>query len=887
MKLEAFSFSLFFIVIFSHTNAQAINPDKLNVLEYRNLGPHRTGAWISAIARPLTADPFYKYTYYVAGRYGGVWKTINNGTTFFPVFDSVGVSSIGAVAISSSHPNHVWVGTGEAYNARSTHAGKGVYKSLNGGKTWLDMGLNDSHHISTVIIHPTNPDIVWVASMGHLFTPNEERGVFKTTDGGKTWTKTLFIDQNTGVIDLIINPQNSEILYAASYEKYRFPWHFEAGGKKSAIYKSIDGGEQWGKLEIDLPKGKLGRIGLALCYNQPDIVYAVIENLNPKPGVIVNENIAMTHMRDPYFDQLTGGELYRSDNNGLNWRKMNSDSCNISAKAAYSFNKIMVNPDNPEQIFVSSDGLLYSKDGGRTWPNCEWGTGDLFKNMFGDYRTFWVNPVDGRHMMFGSDGGLYETFDGGLTVNHKYNIPLGEVYMVETDDAEPYNIYIGLQDHEAWKGPSNAWSGRVGPEDWNIVGMWDGMYTKVDPNDNRWAYSSTQFGGHIRIDQVNGERINIQPISKDDKTPYRFPWTPPIEISPHHSNIIYTGGQMLLRSKDQGNNWEEISPDLTTNDAVKIAGKGHMMYCTITTISESPKQEGVIWVGTDDGKVQLTKDDGINWEDMTDVISEAGGMKDYWVSRVIASKYDPAKAYVCKSGFRNDDFTPLVFKTTDFGKTWIKITDGISLAPVNVIAEDPQNPNLLFLGNDLGVFISFNEGKKWQAFKNNMPTVPVKDLKIQTRENDLIVGTYGRGVFITDISLLQQLSKEKMAEKAVLFAIESKPQYNYSEQAWWGNYELSGDSHVFTDNEPCGMLIYYYFKDEIMEGASLKIYDTNGAFVQELPLDKSKGIHKTIWSDDNTLTGEYSVKLSVGDQILEQIGKIKPSPKWSVGRNAH
>lgn len=886
MKITANLLS-FFLLFLCSANAQNVTQDDLDVLEYRNLGPHRTGAWISAIAKPQTNEPAYKYTYYVAGRYGGVWKTINNGTTFFPVFDAVGVSSIGAVAVSSTHPDHVWVGTGEAYNARSTHAGEGVFKSLDGGKTWQNMGLKDSHHISTLIIHPTNPNIVWLASMGHLFSPNKERGVFKTIDGGKSWSKILYIDENTGVIDLIINPENADELFAASYEKYRYPWHFEAGGEHSSIFKSTDGGEHWEKLEADLPKGKIGRIGLALCYKQPEIIYAVFENLNPKPGIIVDENIAMNHMRDPYYDQLIGGELFRSDNAGKDWKKMNMDSCNISAKAAYSFNKIMVNPDDPDQIFVSSDGLLYSQDGGKTWPNCVWGTGDLFKNMFGDYRTFWVNPDDGRHMMFGSDGGLYETFDGGLTINHKYHIPLGEIYMVETDDAEPYNIYVGLQDHEAWKAPSNAWSGRIGVEDWTIVGKWDGMYTKVDPNNNRWAYSTTQFGGHIRIDQLNGERVNIQPMADKDQPPYRFPWTPVLEISPFDSKTIYTGGQMLLRSKDQGNTWSEISTDLTTNDAKKIAGRGHMMYCTITSISESPKQAGLIWVGTDDGKIHLTKDDGNTWIDMTDKISTLGGRKDYWVSRVVSSPHDAATAYVCKSGFRHDDFTPLVFKTTDFGKTWSKITEGISFAPVNVIAEDPNRPNLLYLGNDLGVFISFNGGENWQSLKNNMPVVAVKDLKIHKRENDLIVGTYGRGAYITDVSMLQQLNEDLLNNDAALFTIEPKPLSNYSEQAWWGNYELSGDSHAFTYNEPNGMLIYYYFKNDIVKDVSLKIYNSDNEFVKELKIEKSKGIHKVIWSDEHTEVGDYIVKLEFEGKMFQQNGLIKPSPKWSVGRMAN
>lgn len=885
MKLGSY-FYILFLLIFSNIHSQTIIPKDLEISEYRNLGPHRTGAWISSIGIPQTDDPVYKYTYYVAGRYGGVWKTINNGTTFFPVFDEVGVSSIGAVAVSSTNPNHVWVGTGEAYGARSTHKGEGVFMSRNGGKNWEFKGLEDTHHISTLIIHPTNPDIIWIAAMGHLFTPNEERGVFKTTDGGLTWNKTLYIDENTGIIDLIINPENPDILYAASYEKYRYPWHYEAGGKNSAIYKSTNGGEKWQQITGNLPSGKIGRIGLALCYKQPEIVYAVIENLNPKPGIEVDENIAMNHLRDPYYDQLIGGQIFRSDDDGKNWRKMNTDSCNVSAKAAYSFNKIMVNPDNPNQIFVSSDGLLYSRDGGKTWPNCQWGQGELFKNMFGDYRTFWVNPEDGRHMMFGSDGGLYETFDGGITVNHKYHIPLGEIYMVETDDAEPYNIYVGLQDHEAWKGPSNGWSGRIGVEDWNIVGMWDGMYTKVDPEDNRWAYSSTQFGGHLRIDQLKGERVNIQPKAKEGNPPYRFPWTPPIEISSHNSKTIYTGGQMLLRSTDQGNHWEEISSDLTTNDAEKIAGKGHMMYCTITSISESKVKAGVIWVGTDDGKIHLTTDDGKTWQEMTEKISKVGGAKDYWVSRVVSSPHDVATSYVCKSGFRNDDFTPLIFKTDDLGQSWTKITNGISNAPVNVIAEDPKRPDLLYAGNDEGVFISFNGGKQWQSFKNNMPTVAVKDLKIHERENDLIVGTYGRGAFITDISLLQQLTPEVFDKDAHLFEIETKPERNYSERAWWGNYELSGDSHVFTENEENGLLIYYYLKIADPR-AKIEIYGLDGVLIKEIKTDNSAGLHKTIWYGKDFKTGRYKVRLTTSNHKITNECEVIPAPYWPVGILTH
>ncbi len=427
-----------------------------DILNYRNMYPYKVGSWITSIAVPETNDLKYSNTWYIGARNGGVWKTINNGNTYFPIFDSVGISSIGALAVSKSNPEQVWIGTGEAFNSRSTHAGRGVYFSPDGGNTWQSKGLEDTQHIPVILIHPDNPKIVYVASMGHLFTPNTDRGVFKTVDGGNSWTKVFYIDKNTGVIDMIIDPQNPQILYASAYEKYRSPWHFEAGGKNSGVYKSNDGGETWNKLTNGLPKGKLGRIGLGLCYNQPNVVYAVIENLNPKPGVTINEDVAINHMRDPYYDQMVGGEVYRSDDSGKSWIKRNTDSCNVSAKAPYSFNKVMVQPNNPDRITISCDAMITSLDGGQTFLDCTWPPTKYFTNMFGDIRTMWVDPENGNHMMIGSDGGLFTSYDGGINMLHQDNIPLGEIYMVEYDDADPYNIYLGMQDHDAWKGPAQV-----------------------------------------------------------------------------------------------------------------------------------------------------------------------------------------------------------------------------------------------------------------------------------------------------------------------------------------------------------------------------------------------------------------------------------------------
>ena len=884
MKKQGYYVITVLILISTAAMAQR-NTGLDKILSYRTLYPYKVGSWITSIAVPETEDTAYKYTWYIGARNGGVWKTVNNGNTYFPVFDSTGISSIGVVAVSKTNPEQVWVGTGEAYNARSTHAGKGVYFSPDGGKTWQGKGLENTQHIAALIIHPDNPQIVFVASMGTLFTPNKERGIFKTTDGGETWKKVLYIDENTGVIDMIMDPENPDVLYASTYEKYRSPWHFEAGGKNSGIYKSVDGGETWNKLTNGLPTGKLGRIGLGLCYSQPNIVYAVVENLNPKPGVTVKEDVAINHMRDPYFDQLIGGEVYRSTNAGESWEKRNKDSCNVSEKAAYSFNKIIVQPDNPDRITISCDAVITSLDGGETYLDCTWPPTKYFTNLFGDIRTMWVDPKDGNHIMIGSDGGLFISYDSGVHTIHQDNIPLGEIYMVEYDDSYPYNVYLGIQDHDGWKAPSNDWSRRIGPEDWSIIGMWDGMYTSVDHQDNRWVYISTQFGGHRRIDQLLGERYDIEPVAPEGEPPYRFAWTPPIVLSPHNQQIVYTGGQYLLRSMDQGRHWEKISPDLTTNNAKKIAGRGHIMYCTLTTISESPLKAGVIWVGTDDGKVHLTTDFGKNWTEMTEKLQALGAKKDFRVTRIVASQHGEGTAYVSMSGFKFDDFEPLIFKTTDYGQSWTKITEGLSFAPVNVITEDPKNPDLLYAGNDEGVFISFNKGEKWEPFRLNMPFVPVNDIKIQPRENDMIVGTYGRGAYLCDVSLLQQLHDSIYENDNWLFDIAPKPHRNYSEMAYWGNYEFLGDNCLYTPNEPNGLVIYTWLKKKPKDKPSLEILTSENVVLDTLFLDQDAGFQKTIWYTDTIAPGNYKIKLINGKFVQEKQATVKPSPQWSVGNS--
>ena len=850
--------------------------------EFRNLGAFRINAWVGEFAVPLNPGEKHKYTWYAAARAGGVWKTVNNGTTFECISDELGTNSIGDVELAPSDPDILWIGTGEDFNARSSYYGNGIWKSTDAGETFEHMGLEDSHHIAEIIIHPDNPDIVWVAVMGHLYSENRQRGVFKTTNGGRSWEKVLYIDEATGIIDIALNSKNPDILYASAYEKVRTPWTFIPGGKKSRLYKSADGGDNWEMISGGgFPDGPLGRIGIDVQYNNPDVIVAVVQNLNPKPGVDPDAPVEFDEFTDRSFDNLIGGECYRSVDAGKTWERLNDpEEIDVSGKAAYSFNKISVDPDDPDKIYIIGSSMYTTNDGGETWPRSN--ESGLFASNFGDNRTLWIDPNDGMHMFLGSDGGVYETWDGGKNMYHYYNIPLGEIYMVEVDDQEPYNIYIGLQDHETWKVPSNNWSGRTGVEDWVITGMWDGMHTKVDHEDNRWLYYTTQFGSHHRVDQEKGERMSIAPRPPEGSERYRYTWNAPIMISPHNSSIIYAGAQKLLRSLDRGENWEEISPDLTDNDSEKIAGTGHVMYCTITSMDESPLKPGLIWAGTDDGKIHITKNHGADWEELTRNVEKAGVPHERWVARIIASKHDEATAYLAHTGYRNDDFAPYVLKTSDYGKTWEDISSGLPPYPVNVIFEDAKNPALLFLGNDTGVYYTLNGGKEWTAMDANIPPVVVRDLLVHPRENDLVVGTYGRAAWVGDISPLQQFTADVREKEFHLFDIEPKPAMNYSQQAGWGNYGMMGSNHLKTPNEDNGLELWYYFKNDGWGKANLAVNDMDGEEVYSRDIDAEKGLKRVYWNTSAAEPGNYNITLTYKGQTVTKKGVVKERWLWPV-----
>lgn len=865
---------------------------------YRNLGPFRVGGWVSDIAVPEMPSKAHLYTFYIAARNGGVWKTTNNGTTFTNIFEGKDVASIGSLAVAPSNGEVVWIGSGDASCTRSAYWGNGVYKSLDGGGKWQNMGLADSQHIARIVIHPTDPDVVYVAAMGHLFSTNGERGVFKTTNGGATWNNVLYLNDRTGVIDLVIDRTKPNTLYAATYECIRRPWRLEDGGPASGIYKTTDAGANWKKLTGGLPEGAIGRIGLDLFQKKPEILYAVIDNRNKAPGSSAGTQPAGARA----VESLVGGEVYRTDDGGSAWRKMNSARDDVGRKTGYAFNQIRVDPNNPDRIFITGGSIASSEDGGKTWAGLAPPQGNrVFRRAFGDFRTFWIDPQNSDRMMAGSDGGVFVSYDGGKTCDHFANLPLGEVYAVTVDMEEPYNVYAGLQDHESWKGPSNGWSGSIGIADWVTVGIGDGMYNQVDPVDSRWVYNTQEFGRHARLDQKLRVRTAIAPTRPAGQQMLRFNWVAPLRLSPQDPKTLYAGAQVLFRSRDRGDHWEEISPDLTTNDPSKISPPGAaIQHCTITTISESPLTAGVIWVGTDDGKVQVTKNAGISWTDVTVGIAKAGGPEDAWVTRVFASHSNGAIAYVSKSRHRQDDFRPFLYKTTDYGATWSSIASNLPNRPINVVFEDYKNSDLLFVGNDAGVYATIDGGARWFALRGNMPTVPVQDLIIHPRESDLVVGTYGRGIWITNIAVLREFSNELVNEDVHFFSVRPKSRRN---EGALGNYRLLGDRLLVTPNEPNGLELVYFLKEESKEKVTIAVTAAGGATLRTLEGTKKAGINRVVLNlggSNRPLStegsrarppgdvreippGEYDVTLTLRGHKLTQKARVLPSSTVDSG----
>lgn len=810
-------------VVPARIEAQQVGNEILGAATYRAIGPSRiSGRFVDYAVYEKNPAVFY-----AAMATGGLWKTVNHGQSFEPVFDNQSVICIGAIAIDPNNPDVVWVGTGESNNSRTSYYGDGVYKSVDGGKTWQNMGLRNSQHIGRIVVHPRNPNIVWVASLGPLYSDNDERGVYKTTDGGRSWKKVLSVQshgKHIGVVELVIDPSNPDILYAASYDKIRTPWTFNHGGPGSGIYKTTNGGNSWTKLTNGLPGGMLGRIGIDVSRSNPNIVYANIENANID-GVTDEERHRQLLIGIPSAQRERGEEVYRSDDKGRTWRKVTRDGDVRGSGIGYYLIDIRVNPKNPDHLYKLSVSMHESRDGGRNWTT--------MRAMGSDHQAMWINPANPDHMLLGYDQGMGVTFDGGTTWAHVDHLPVGQFVAVGYDFNYPYNVYGGLQDNGSVMGPSTKRNGgAIRLEDWRSTGGGDGMYNVVD-FENRYLYNGSQHGSTTRRDLRTWEAKSIRYPNME-----RWAWNHPIVVSPHNANVVYHAGNKVIRSRNNGESWEEISGDLTTQDEVKIRGIGNIQYCTIVTMEESPAKEGVLWVGTDDGKVWVTPDGGRTWNDVTGNIP---GHPGYWVSRVEASNASEATAYVTITGYRHDDFRPWVYKTTDYGKTWKSIASNLPVdESLCVIREHPANPDLLFVGSTKAVYVSFDGGKIWNLFRNNMPNNPVEDLKIHPREKDLIAGTHGRSIFIADISYFEEINGSTLAKDFHLFTPQTRVKWNTTPTNHSAYINYNGPS------EPVAAHIYYYLKNEARD---VKIQVLDGVrIIFEGEAAKGKGVNRFLWN---------------------------------------
>lgn len=761
-------------------------------LELRGIGP----AIFSGRVVDLAVDPRDTRTWYVAVASGGIWKTANAGTTFTPIFDDQSSYSIGCVTIDPNDSLTIWAGSGENNSQRSVAWGDGVYKSVDGGKSWTNMGLAKSEHIGKVLVDPRNSNVVYVAAQGPLWNPGGDRGLYKTTDGGKTWKAVLTISENTGVTDVVFDPTNPDVLYAASYQRRRHVFTLINGGPESAIHKSIDGGATWTKLTKGLPKEQMGRIGLAISPKNPKMVYAIIEAA-----------------------RRTGG-FFRTLDGGANWEKRNS----YSGGGAQYYAEIFVDPNDDERIYAMDTYARVSDDGGKTFKRIEQ------KYIHVDYHALWIDPENSDHLIIGNDGGVYESWDRSATWDFKANLPVTQFYRISADDALPfYNVYGGTQDNMSLGGPSRTTTSHgIVNSDWYSTVLGDGFRTMVDPKDPNILYGEAQYGALARFDKRTGEVLDIQPQPTGTMDPLRQNWDSPLIISPHDSNRLYFAAQYLFRSDDRGNSWKPVSGDLTrriNRNTLPVMGRvwsidavaknnSTSFYGNIVSLSESPLKEGLLYAGTDDGLIQISEDGGGQWRK----IERVGTVPELtYVSHLQASQHDANIVYAAFDNHKTGDFKPYVYRSTDRGATWKSIAGDLpARGTTYVVVEDPIDRNLLFAGTEFGLFFTQNGGTNWIQLKGGMPTIAVRDLAIQKRRDDLVAGTFGRGFYILDdLRPLRAMTSAIANQDAALF--QPRDADLYVERAPWGlpGKSFQGDSFYTAPNPPFGAVFTYYLKDEL------------------------------------------------------------------------
>jgi len=768
-----------------------LNPATYNGLKFRSLGPAVTSGRISDFA----VNPRNQAEYYVAVASGGVWKTVNAGTTYTPVFDAQSSYSIGCVSLDPSNPNVVWVGSGENNNQRSVAYGDGVYKSEDGGKTWKNKGLKSSEHIANIVVDPGNPNTVYVAAYGPVWSDGGERGVYKSTDGGETWTCVKSVSDYTGCNNLIMDPRDSKVLYAAFHQRQRKVFTYIGGGPESALFKSTDGGATWKKLEGGLPSGDVGRIGINVSPANPDYVYAVIEASDKKGGI------------------------YRSTDRGASWTKMSD-----TYTSGNYYQELDCDPKNPDRIFITDTYYKVSDDGGKTVRNLS----ELNKHI--DNHCIWIDPNNTEHLRVGCDGGIYETWDFTKTWEFKHNLPVTQFYKVSTDNALPfYHIHGGTQDNLSLGGPSRSTSANGIPNsDWYVTSTGDGFETQVDPTNPDIIYAQSQYGGLVRFDRKSGEYLPIQPQPGENEPGLRWNWDAPLTISSHLPTRLYIGANKVFRTDDRGSSWKTISPDLSRGEdrnKFEIMGKvwsvdaiakngSTDIFGQTTSIAESSLDQNLLWVGTDDGLLWATRDGGTNWDKMDKL---PGVPERSYVHQVIASQFDKNTAYVCFNHHRYGDFKPYLLKTTDSGKTWKSIAASLpERGSVYTIAEDHVDRNLLFCGTEFGVFFSPDGGENWVQLKSGLPTIAVRDIEIQRRENDLVLGTFGRGFYVLDdYSPLRNLKADAFEKTADVFPVKDAWLFIPNLPLGLRDKGHLGSSYYAAANPPLGAVFTYWLKDDL------------------------------------------------------------------------
>ena len=900
-------------------SAQEFSMDLVKNMSPRNIGPGGMSGRVTAIDVVLDNPDVM----YVGTASGGVWKSTSGGIKWEPIFDNELTASVGALAIQQSNPSVIWVGTGEGNPRNSLNGGYGIYKSLDGGKSWTAMGLQNTRHIHRVIIDPTNPDVVYVAAIGSPWGEHPERGVYKTTDGGKTWKNILFANNKTGAADLVMDPKNPNKLIAAMWEHKRDPWFFKSGGEGSGLHITHDGGETWKKVtdEDGFPKGDLGRIGIAIAPNKPNIVYALVE--------------------------AKKNALYKSTDGGFKWSKVN-DKNDIGNRPFY-YSEIYVDPQNENRVYSIYTYVNVSEDGGKNFTQLMPAYG-VDNGVHPDHHAWWIHPENGQFMIDGNDGGMNITKDGGKTWRFIGNLPVAQFYHINVDNEYPYNVYGGMQDNGSWRGPAYVWRSQgIRNSYWQEISFGDGFDVVPDKDDSRYGWTMSQQGFVSRYDWQTGNNYTVRPTHEDPEVQLRFNWNSAINIDPFNTSTIYFGSQFVHKSMDKGETWTIISPDLTTNDPEKqkqsesggltMDATGAENHCTILVIEPSPLEKDMLWIGTDDGRVHITQNGGTSWTEVTKNIK--GLPAGSWIPQIKASNKRKGEALLIANDYRRFNYTPYAYRTKDYGKTWERIVDNNDVESYALsIVEDIEEPNLLFLGTDDGLYVSIDAGNKWTKWTEGFPTVSVKDLVIHPREHDLVIGTFGRAAWVLDdIRPLRAMAKNNamLNQKLELFTPPTAYQAAYQQPT---GSRFGGDALYNGENKDYGAIMSYYVtiekqkedkddsnkkkkkskKDKDTEvtetkedkvkwdSLTMKIYDGERLIrTLKRKAPKKTGVYKWTWFMDEkggdrpsrrirkrrnepggvgVKPGTYKVVMSFGDQTSEEMITVASDPRIKVNTNA-